>query len=110
MRSMELHKAIRKAYTGKMRQIDLAERIGVTQGKVSRWSVGQSEPSLDELADIEDACELPRGWILRTAGLVANPVDVREALLADPLLPDELRGFVVDAYDAAVRRGGDGSH
>ena len=62
--------AIRTAYTGLYTQTELARRIGVAQNTLSRWTTGEVEPSLSDLIAIEDACELPRGHILRSAGLV----------------------------------------
>lgn len=99
---MELHEAIRQAYTGRLRQIDLAERLGVDQTAISRWARGANRPQLEELAAIEEACGRPRGYILRLAGFVDEIVDVESAVAADPRLNDEGRRTVLITYRAVV--------
>lgn len=37
-------------------QIDLAEKIGVTQKDVSRWETGERNPKIDKLMLVADAC------------------------------------------------------
>lgn len=38
----------------KLKQIDLASKLGVTQRKVSYWETGKIEPSLEDLWKIAD--------------------------------------------------------
>ena len=37
-----------------LRQIDLAEKISVTQRKISYWETGKIEPNLDDLIKVSD--------------------------------------------------------
>jgi transcriptional regulator with XRE-family HTH domain len=64
---------LRAAYAGRFTQTELARFVGVAQNTVSRWTTGEVEPSLADIAIIEEACELPKGSILRAAGLVDDP-------------------------------------
>lgn len=103
---MELHEAIRQAYAGRLRQVDLAERIGVDQTAISRWSRGTSRPQLEEIAAIEAACDRPRGFVLRMAGFVDEVVDVLAAVAVDPALSDQGRLIVTTTYRSVIEAGG----
>ncbi|HEY1119935.1 MAG TPA: helix-turn-helix transcriptional regulator [Acidimicrobiales bacterium] len=103
---MELHDAIRHAYAGRLRQIDLAAKLGVDQTAISRWSRGTSRPQLEEIAAIEAACDRPRGFVLRLAGFVDEVVDVATAVAVDPALSDQGRRIVLTTYRSVVEAGG----
>ena len=42
----------------RLRQIDLAERLDITQRKVSYWEAGKVEPDIDMLWQIADLFEI----------------------------------------------------
>lgn len=86
MAPMPLHEAIRTAYAGRARQEDIADKIGINQSQISRWSRGENLPTLEQLAQIEDAAGRPRGFILNAAGLTSPVTTVREAVAMDPNL------------------------
>lgn len=96
---MDLGKAIKRA-RGATTQDQLAALLpDVSQPQVSKWEKGKQAPSIQAIMAIEDALGRPRGWIFRAAGLVAEPVDVREAVASDPSLSDEARRVLVLAYE-----------
>ena len=94
--------AIRTAYTGLYTQTELAKRVGVAQNTLSRWTTGEVEPSLSDLIAIEDACELPRGHILRSAGLVEEIGTPEQAIATDHRLDRSRRQLLLAAYHAAL--------
>ncbi len=94
----ELGAAIRSSYQGRFTQAELAARLGVAQNTISRWSTGAVEPSLDDIARIEDLCEVPRGSVLRSAGYVIDLRTVEEMIDADDNLTAEQRALLVTAY------------
>lgn len=96
--------AIRAVYAGRFTQVELASRLGVAQNTVSRWSTGDIEPSLDDIARIEAACGVPRGTILRNAGYVAGSETIEELIFRDPSLSADQRSLVLAAYRTARRR------
>lgn len=63
-----LGEAIRMAVAGTHTQASLADELGVRQNTVSRWVTGANVPSLDEIRRIEEACDVPIGFVLRAAG------------------------------------------
>lgn len=94
---MDLGQAVARALSGH-RQVDVAERLGVSQNSISRWKTGDQRPALDQIAALEEACGRPRGFVLRLAGYVDDVVDVETAISADPELDDIGRGVVRSAY------------
>lgn len=107
MAAMPLHQAIRAAYKGRARQEDIAEQLGINQSQVSRWSRGESTPTLEQLAQIEDAAERPRGFILNAAGLIAPVLSVPDAIAMDPQLDDRDRNSLLALYRSMLtERGG----
>lgn len=107
MPAMPLHEAIRKAYRGRMKQEDLAREIQVSQPTISRWARGESEPTLGELAQIEQLCRRPRGFILRTAGFVDEDRDFEAVVASDPLLDDDGREAIIALYRYYISGQGD---
>lgn len=99
-----LASAIRAAYTGRLTQTELASVLGVAQNTISRWSTGEVEPRLDDIAAIEDACGLARGHILRAAGYVATSSNPEDAVAADHRLDPARRDLLVAAYLAALEQ------
>lgn len=94
--------AIRQAYAGRLTQMQVATELGVAQNTISRWSTGDVEPRLDDIARLEQACSLPRGFILRSAGYIdefAGPEDVIEG---DTRLDQPRRDLLLAAYRAAL--------
>jgi len=100
----QLAVAIRAAYAARLTQTELAGRLGVAQNSISRWSTGEVEPRLDDIAAIEDACGLARGHILRAAGFVATGERPEDALAADHRLDAARRELLVAAYRAALEQ------
>jgi transcriptional regulator with XRE-family HTH domain len=104
MAVMPLHQAIRSAYKGRARQEDLAEWLGVGQPTVSRWARGEVVPSVHEIAALEDALGLRRGWILIASGFVDPASDVEGAIDLDPVLSDDSRHLLKTLYRAATEQ------
>ncbi|MEY4173251.1 MAG: helix-turn-helix protein [Actinomycetota bacterium] len=100
--SSPLAAAIRAAYASRLTQTELASVLGVAQNTISRWSTGEVEPRLDDIAAIEDACGLSRGHILRAAGFVATVANPEDAVAADHRLDPARRELLVAAYRAAL--------
>ena len=86
-----------------MSQPQLAELMGIAQTNIARWET-EREPRLDAISEIEDALELPRGYILTLAGYVAEPaITVEEAIAHDKGLTKTAKQLVLGAYHS-VRR------
>ena len=98
----KLGAAVRHAYRGRLTQVELAAMLGVAQNTISRWSTGDVEPRLDDIAAIEDACRLPRGYILRKAGYVSELISPEEAIAADHRLDHARRELLIATYRAAL--------
>jgi transcriptional regulator with XRE-family HTH domain len=81
-----------------MRQADVAAGVGVQQAVVSRWELGQLEPSIWEMLLVEDALGLSRGYLLTEAGVITPSV---ESLSAAPGLNRRQRQFIRWAIEAA---------
>jgi len=88
----EFGRAFRDAYQAAgLTQTELADRlqqrgwVKVDQSQISKWVRGVSVPPLDVLPAVDDACDMPRGYVLEIAGYVdaAALVDKRE-LQSDP--------------------------
>ena len=94
--------AIRQAYRGVHTQTGLAAVLGVAQNTVSRWSTGEVEPSLSDIVRLEQACEVPRGFVLRSAGYVLDHETVEDAIAADPRLDAPRRELILATYRVAV--------
>ena len=103
-RSRDLATAIRNVYRGRLTQIELADRLGVAQNTVSRWSTGEVEPSLEQIAAIEKACGVERGFILRAAGYVVESFSPDALIARDARLEPSKRELLVAAYKAALRQ------
>jgi transcriptional regulator with XRE-family HTH domain len=93
---------IREARRERMTQVQLAEALGVPQVYVSRWETSRV-PTNGQVGKIEKALGLPAGTLLRRAGYIADGVDVRAAVMADPNLTPDYRDIVLNTYDMAVK-------
>ena len=102
--SAQLGAAIRSAYQGRFTQSQLAARLGAAQNTISRWSTGDVKPSLQDVARIEDACDVPRGFVLRSAGYVIDLRSTEEMINADINLTKEQRELLLVAYRVATRQ------
>jgi transcriptional regulator with XRE-family HTH domain len=96
--------AIRSAYTGQMTQAELARQLGVAQNTISRWSTGEVEPRLEDIAAVELACKLPKGFLLRAAGFVEQDATPEMAIAADHRLDAARRELLLAAYRAALKQ------
>lgn len=85
-----------------MQRQDLAAILGRDASVVTRLLSGGRRMQLTELAAVEDALGLLRGYFLRGADLVRDPACPREALANDPNLSPWYRDEMVAAYDRAV--------
>ena len=99
-----LAEAIRGSYQGRMTQAEIAAALGVAQNTVSRWSTGDVEPRLDDIADLERVLGLPVGYILRSAGYVEDTLRPEDAVAADHRLDPARRELLLAAYRAALRQ------
>jgi transcriptional regulator with XRE-family HTH domain len=99
-----LSEAIRACYADRLTQDQLAEATGIPQSTISRLARGDTEPRLDVLKRIEEACGRPAGWIVIQAGYVADVKTVPEAIAVDPaLVDDHARRSVLKAYAGVVK-------
>jgi transcriptional regulator with XRE-family HTH domain len=83
-------------HLGTINKAELARRIGVNSGHVTRITQGEvAGLSVEMVLRIERALELPQGTIFRTAGLVSGDVTVSDVLAADDRLdPADRRNFI----------------
>lgn len=98
---MPLHEAITLICEGHNQEA-LAKAVGVDQTTISRWMRGETRPTLERLATLEEAAGRPRGFVLRAAGFIDDAVSARDALDLDEVLTPENRPVLLAAYDAAV--------
>jgi len=98
----ELGAAIRSAYLGRFTQAELAARLGVAQNTISRWSTGAVEPSLDDIARLEDVCEVERGSVLRSAGYVIDMRTTEQMIDNDANLTAAQREAILAVYRKAI--------
>ena len=94
--------SIRQAYRGRLTQTELAGLLGVAQNTISRWSTGEVEPALGDIARLESACGLPRGFVLRSAGYVDESHSAEDAIATDPRLDTPRRELILATYRVAV--------
>lgn len=94
--------AIRRAYRGRLTQTQIAVALGVAQNTVSRWSTGEVEPSLGDIARLEEACGLPKGFVLRSAGYVDESQRPEDVIAGDPRLDPPRRELILATYRVAV--------
>ena len=59
MKDCVASRRLRDLLTPRMRQTELAEKLGVTQQAVSHWVSGMSRPDPDRMKQIEDLLGIP---------------------------------------------------
>jgi transcriptional regulator with XRE-family HTH domain len=73
----------------------LAEQVGVTGGHISRIVSGQiANVAVEMIRSIEDALDLPRGFLLRAGGYVEEATTLEGLLEADGSLSEAARTFL----------------
>lgn len=99
----ELGAAIKREL-GSRTQTWLAERLGDDTGSVSRLVRGMlPELTVEKVRVIEEALELPRGFLLREGGYVDEQrVTVEWVVMNDPALNADSRRMLLAAYRAAT--------
>lgn len=80
----------------------LAAQLNEKQQTISGWMLLR-EPRLDDLVRIEQILGKPRGFLLRSAGYVADATSARDAILGDPKLSESHRALLLATYDSAVK-------
>lgn len=80
----------------------------MAQNTISRWSTGEVEPSLGDISRLEEACGMPRGFVLRSAGYVADQQSAEDAIAADPRLDAPRRELILATYRVAVAQSSSG--
>lgn len=85
-----------RSVRGEMSQDALAEAIGRDQRTLSGYELGRGRIPLDVIIEIETACGVRRGAILREAGLVEDSVEA--AIESDPALTAFGRRTVLGFY------------
>lgn len=82
-----------------------AERLGLkSQQTFSNWLKGDGL-RVEWIPAIEDALDLRRGFILRKAGYVADPVTTEDVIRGDHAIANSFeREVVIDAYRSALKR------
>ena len=90
-------------------QRQLADMLGVSQPTIHNWE-HDTEPSLDQLAAIEEALGMRAGGLVRAAGYVDEaPPSAEQAIMADRTLAAADRRALLDVlslYRGRERRGG----
>lgn len=90
---------IRKRRGMTQKQVEAA--TGILQVTLSRWENG-AQPSLDDLARLEDGLGIARGAILREAGYISvEPPTVGEVIDSDPTIREPFRRLVWSVYREA---------
>lgn len=100
---MSLAAAIRQCYEGRTTQVELAAKLAKNQSTISKWVRGENEPTLEEIASLERACDRPAGWILIAGGFVDVPSTTSDAINQDPSISDTLRELLMEQYRSAVK-------
>lgn len=82
----------------------LAKKLDVEPGQLtSRWEASR-EPSLTDIGRIEEALDLPRGYLLRAAGYVDEVISPEEAIANDKRLTPMKRDLVMGALMSMLAR------
>ncbi len=82
----------------------VAEALGLDPSQATRIFKMERSLSLGEIVTLEKFFGLPPGGLFLSAGLALTATDVPTAVAADPLLTQQNREVVMDAYESAVRR------
>lgn len=100
--------AIRSAL-GDRTQAQVAAMIDVDQPTVSDWINDKRRPSLEQMAAIEEACDRPRGWLLRQVGYLDDCVTFEDVVANDRKLSDSDRKAIGGLYLVLVGDSPEGS-
>lgn len=89
-----------------LKQADLVAATGMKQNTLSDWEATpvEVERVLNGICQIEEACKVPRGQILRIAGYVEDSPGVLAEVDRDDKLNPESRRLLRALYQAAVSR------
>jgi transcriptional regulator with XRE-family HTH domain len=101
-RRKALGRAIRR-HRGDGPQTAMAKALGVSQGSVSAWENGTTEPPLSRIFDIETHFGLPRGTLLTEAGYIAQTASSQPAIPAALARLDAAIGALLEALQGADR-------
>lgn len=101
-----LGQMIKKA-RGLLSQEDLGKKLGgLPQTTLSRWEQGKVELTVEQIRDIERACNARPGTLLMGAGYVEAGFTsdyAEEVLRADPAIHPAVRDDVIAMYEGFVR-------
>lgn len=96
--------ALRKARLAAGLSLDaLGELIGESAATLSRWERAERDVKIEYVVRIEDALNLPKGFIWRQAGLCEPCDDVEGAIRNDGDLSGPARAALVDIYRTLLR-------
>lgn len=104
-------RAFRLAYEqAGLTQEALAVAIGIRQATISKYARGETQPPLDVLEKVDQACGKPAGHVLRLAEYVAAEVDLETAILKfpAPLDPGERQALLGMFRALSARHTADG--
>ena len=93
----------------RLKQEDLATRLGATQPSVSGWINGRYEPAAQTVFAIERALDLEPGYLSRPLGYLpveaaARPLSVEAAIGQSGLLADDEKAALIGMYQVLVTR------
>jgi transcriptional regulator with XRE-family HTH domain len=94
----------------RLKQEDLAARLGTTQSSVSGWINGKYEPAAETIFAIERALDLEPGYLSRPLGYLpleaaTRPMSVEVAITESAVLGDEEKAALIGMYQVLVNRG-----
>lgn len=79
-------------------QTELARRLGERQNRITRY-FNDREPSHEMVQRIEDAMELPSGWLLAMAGYLRMPRTRAEWDAIDPAISEDGKLMLAQLYE-----------
>ncbi len=97
--------------TRRMKQEDLARRLGTTQSSVSGWINGKYEPAAATVFGIEQCLGLEPGTLSRPLGYLpvepaSRSVSIEGAIAQNTLLDEDQKAALSAMYRVLVRRAG----
>lgn len=95
--------AIRTA-RGRVTQQELANRLDISQSRISKWEQNTHRPSLEEIRNVEDVLSRPRGFVLIRAGYVDLPQTLEEVLAVDARFDDADRDVIGFTIQGVLQR------
>lgn len=82
-------------------QAELARRLGERPTRINRYYT-EREPSHTMVKRMEQALDLPSGWLWSHAGYLQSPHTFEEWLALDPQLSDDGRKMLLNMYRQLV--------